>query len=446
MMDMQKPHLLIVDDEKHTRMGLEAMLEPAYQVFLARNGKEGIQLMEEHPFDLILTDLRMAEASGIDVVKAALQLPEPPACIVMTAYGDIETAVAAMRAGAVDFITKPLHFDNLEIALKRALENRSLKQENEALHRRLDDAYHFQGLVGQSAAFKRLLDQLKQVAPSKATILLQGPTGTGKELAAQLIHQNSPRSRQPLITVHCAALPQNLLESELFGYEKGAFTGATERRKGRFEAADKGTLFLDEIGEIDAPTQVKLLRFLESRSFERLGSVQPITVDVRLIVATHRDLKALVRQGSFREDLYYRLSTVPILIPSLRERAEDIPLLVDHYLKHFAAENQLPVPQLLTEAKVQLFKYPWPGNIRELKNVCENLVVLHAGKKVRSEDLPLVDSAAGGGADVLATAGQAIEEEKARILSAIKAADGNKSKAAELLNMSRRTLYRKLDS
>lgn len=432
---MTKPSLLIVDDEKNTRSALSLALKKHYTVSTARDAVEALELMQQDEYDLILTDLRMGGTSGLQVIENAKEHSSHPACIVMTAYGDIETAVNAMKAGAVDFITKPLNLENLQILLERALESRQLRAENKALHKRLDAAYNFQNLIGHSGAFKQLLQQLNQVASSKATILLQGSTGTGKEVAAQAIHQNSPRARQPFIAVHCASLPANLLESELFGYEKGAFTGATERRKGRFEAAHHGTLFLDEIGEIDATTQVKLLRFLETRTFERLGSNDPITVDVRLIVATHRDLKEMVKEGTFREDLFYRLSTVPIYIPSLKERSEDIPLLLNHYLKHFSEENNIPLPTLSPEAKVEFLRYNWPGNIRELRNICENLVVLHPGQTILATDLPFVQSTQSSTEE--ATEATAIEE-------ALRVTKGNKTQAAALLNMSRRTLHRKL--
>ena len=330
------PHsVLIVDDEKHTREGLAAALEDDYEVYQARDAEEAFRLMDEEPFDVVLTDLRMAGKSGLKVIDHALKLPSRPVCIMMTAYGNVQTAVEAMKHGAFDFLTKPLNLEKLEILIKRAIQSRNLETENAQLHQRLDRKFSFEGIVGNSVALNHVLDQVRQVAPSKATVMLYGDTGTGKELIAQMVHQNSDRSRAAFIPVHCAAIPANLLESELFGHEKGAFTGAAERRIGRFEAADGGTLFLDEIGEIDAPTQVKLLRFLETRSFERLGSLKPIQVDVRLVCATNRDLKQLVEKGEFREDLYYRLNVVPIRLPSLRERPDDIPLLLEHFLTHF---------------------------------------------------------------------------------------------------------------
>jgi DNA-binding NtrC family response regulator len=289
-----------VDDEKNTREGLAAALEGEYEVFQAADAEEAFRLMQAETFAVVLTDLRMAGKSGLKVIEQALQMPYKPVCILMTAYGNVETAVEAMKRGAYDFLTKPVSLEKLEIIIKRALQQKDLAKENTQLHERLDRQYGLEGIVGHSKALLDVLEQVKQVASSRATVLVLGETGTGKELVAQMIHQNSPRARGPFVAAHCAAIPAGLLESELFGHEKGAFTGATERRIGRFEAADGGTLFLDEVGDLDASTQVKLLRFLETRSFERLGSHKPIQVDVRLVCATHRDLGAMVAKGEFR--------------------------------------------------------------------------------------------------------------------------------------------------
>ncbi|MEM7674024.1 MAG: sigma-54 dependent transcriptional regulator, partial [Verrucomicrobiota bacterium] len=320
--------LLIVDDEKHTREGLGLALEDKYEVFLAANAQEAFNLMDSEEFDVVLTDLRMAGKSGLTVIDRCLKMSPSPICIMMTAYGTVDSAVKAMKRGAFDFMTKPVNLEKLEILVARALESRNLKQENTELHERLDKRYQFSSIIGNSDALARVIDRVKQVAPTKATVLVTGETGTGKELIAQAIHQNSDRARAAFIAVNCAALAANLLESELFGHEKGAFTGASEKRIGRFESADGGTLFLDEIGEIDASTQVKLLRFLENKQFERLGSSKPIEVDVRLVFATNRDLETMVRKGDFREDLYYRLNVVGIHLPPLRDRKEDLILLL----------------------------------------------------------------------------------------------------------------------
>jgi DNA-binding NtrC family response regulator len=336
------PSVLIVDDEKHTREGLQQALAETYDVSLAANADEAFNLMDAQPFDVIVTDLRMPGKSGLKIIDKALALPNRPAVLMMTAYGNIETAVEAMKRGAVDFLTKPVNIERLEVLLQRALKTKTLEVEVKQLHERLDEKFSFEGILGNSPKLQEVIDRVKLVAPSRATILIEGESGTGKELIAQALHQASPRARGPFIAVHCAALSESLLESEIFGHERGSFTGATERRIGRFEAADGGTLFLDEIGEISPSTQVKLLRFLETKSIERVGGSKPIELDVRLLAATNRNLEQLVRDGKFREDLFFRLNVVRIFLPPLRDRAEDIPLLLAHYLKVFSEENKLP--------------------------------------------------------------------------------------------------------
>ena len=435
--------VLIVDDEKNTREGLATALEKDYEVFVAADAKEAFYWMETEIFSVVLTDLRMAGKSGLKVIEKAMSLPYQPICIMMTAYGNVETAVEAMRRGAEDFLTKPVNLEKLELIIKKALKNRALERENRELHERLDSRYQFEGIIGNSTALQEALEQIKQVAASRAAVLLEGETGTGKELAAKMIHQNSPRARGPLITLHCAALPPNLLESELFGHEKGAFTGAIERRIGRFEAADKGTLFLDEIGEIDASTQVKLLRFLEEKVFERLGSVTPIQVDVRLVCATNRNLQEMVQKKTFREDLFYRLNVVPIRLPSLRERREDIPLLLAHYLQFFSKENQMDPTSIEEGAMKVLQDYFWPGNIRELRNFCENVVVMKRGGVVSTCDLDpkfLEKSDSVSKEPSLSPK----DNEKQLLRSALLKTEGNRTKAAHLMGISRRTLHRKL--
>jgi len=311
-------------------------------VTVAANADEAFNLLDSQPYDVVLTDLRMPGKSGLKVIDKALSLPQRPAVLMMTAYGNIETAVEAMKRGAVDFLTKPVNIERLEVLIQRALKTRTLEVEVRQLHERLDDKFNFEGIIGGSGALREVIERVRLVAPSRATILVEGESGTGKELIAQAVHQASPRARGAFVAVHCAALSENLLESELFGHERGAFTGATERRVGRFESADGGTLFLDEIGEISASTQVKLLRFLETKAIERVGGSKSVELDVRLVAATNRDLEAMVRQGRFREDLFFRLNVIRIRMPPLRERADDIPLLLAHFIRQFSTENAVP--------------------------------------------------------------------------------------------------------
>lgn len=454
------PSVLIVDDEKHTRDGLRQALEESYDVSVAANTDEAFNLMEAQPFDVILTDLRMPGKSGLKVIDKALALPNRPAVLMMTAYGNIETAVEAMKRGAVDFLTKPVNIERLEVLIQRALKTKTLEVEVQQLHERLDEKFSFEGIIGHSPKLQDVIDRVKLVAPSRATVLIEGESGTGKELIAQGIHQASPRSRAPFIAVHCAALSENLLESEIFGHERGAFTGATERRIGRFEAADGGTLFLDEIGEISASTQVKLLRFLETKSIERVGGSKPIELDVRLVAATNRSLEQMVREGKFREDLFFRLNVVRIVMPPLRERPEDIPLLLNHYIRVFSEENKQPPLTIEAGAMRTLQAYPWPGNVRELRNFCENAVVLRRGGTLTEYDLdpkfrgetPLAGgSAAGAGTPAVAPPGlptanplSVEENEKRLVREALLKARGNRTKAAELMGISRRTLHRKI--
>lgn len=443
------PSVLIVDDEKHTREGLQQALADTYDVSVAASADEAFNLMEVQEFDVILTDLRMPGKSGLKVIDKALALPNRPAVLMMTAYGNIETAVEAMKRGAVDFLTKPVNIERLEVLIQRALKTRTLEVEVKQLHERLDEKFNFEGIVGNSPKLQAVIDRVRLVAPSRATILIEGQSGTGKELIAQAIHQVSARARGPFVAVHCAALSENLLESEIFGHERGAFTGAIERRVGRFESADGGTLFLDEIGEISASTQVKLLRFLETRTIERVGGSKPLELDVRLVAATNRNLEQMVAEGKFREDLFFRLNVVRIQMPALRERADDIPLLLAHFIRIFAKENGLPPLAIEPGALQTLQRYAWPGNIRELRNFCENIVVLHRGGKLSEFDLePKFRGGApagqdGGGAP-LANPLSVEENEKHLLREALIKARGNRTRAAELMGISRRTLHRKL--
>jgi len=446
------PTILIVDDEKHTREGLQQALEDSFDVSVAASADESFNLMAVQEFDVIVTDLRMPGKSGLKVIDKALSLPNRPAVLMMTAYGSIDTAVEAMRRGAVDFLTKPVNIERLEILINRALKSRTLEVEVKQLHERLDERFNFAGIVGDSPRLVEVIERVKLVAPSRATILVEGESGTGKELIAQAIHQSSPRARKAFVAVHCAALSENLLESEVFGHERGSFTGAMERRIGRFEAADGGTLFLDEIGEISASIQVKLLRFLETKTIERVGGTKPIELDVRLVAATNRSLESMVKEGTFREDLYFRLNVVSIVMPPLRDRTTDIPSLLAHFLKHFADENGLPVPAMEPGALATMSSYRWPGNIRELRNFCENTVVLQRGGKVSEFDLDskyrgqlLAEDAGAEGAGAPLRSSLSVEDNEKRLLrEALIKSRGNRTQAAKLMGISRRTLHRKL--
>ncbi len=444
------PTLLIVDDEKTQREGLRSALEHHYDVYLAEDARAATELLEREHVDVLLTDFRLPGEDGMKLIARAKSLSKPPVCILMTAYGSEELAVEAMKRGADDYIAKGrLQIDELEMRIGRALRQQNLEAENVALREQLEPRFGLETIVGESPAMREVLDLVRQVAPSPATVLLQGESGTGKERVAQAIHQLSPRAHQPMVTVHCAGLAPNLLESELFGHEKGAFTGAYERRIGRVEKAQGGTLFLDEIGEIDASTQVKLLRFLGERTFERVGSNKTLTADIRLVAATNKNLAEMVKTGAFREDLFFRLQVVEIWLPPLRERVEDIPLMAQTFLRQFAKENEKNVAGFTADALELLLRYRWPGNVRELRTAIERGVVLCRGDRITARDLPpALRQAAANGAPPAASPAQAgltlKEAEKEMIVHALKETDGNRTTAAKNLGMSRRTLHRKL--
>jgi two-component system response regulator AtoC len=445
----EKPMLLIVDDEKPTREGLRAALEDRYDVYLAEDAKSAIDLLEREHFSVLLTDFRLPSEDGMKLIARAKSLSRPPICILMTAYGSEELAVDAMKHGADDYIAKGrLQIDELEMRIARALRQQNLEAENANLRQQLESKFGMENIVGESPAMKEVFEMVQQVAPTPVTVLLQGESGTGKELVARAIHQLSPRNRRPLVTVHCAALSPTLLESELFGHEKGAFTGATERRVGRFEQAQGGTLFLDEIGEIDASIQIKLLRFLGERTFERVGSNKTLTADARLIAATNKNLKDLVKAGTFRDDLFWRLSVVEICLPALRERKGDIPLLAQNFLREFSKEMGKDVKDFTADALETLINYGWPGNVRELRSALERAVVLCHGDRITVRDLPGTLRSGGTGTSpqrLLAQDDLTVEEaEKQLIIRALKEAGGNRTAAAAKVGMSRRTLHRKL--
>src|SRR3982074_614794 len=388
-MDSLQPTILIVDDEKHTRDGLRRLLEDDYDTYVAEDIRGAMDVLEREQIDLMITDLRLGGDDGMALIGRARKLPHPPICIMMTAYGSVDTAVEAMKRGAYDFVTKPLNLDKVEILIARALQGRKLEQENRALRQQVDERYRLENIWGDSAALHEVLDTIRQVAPSSANVLIEGESGTGKELAAHAIHNLSRRNKAKFVAVHCAALSPQLLESELFGHEKGAFTGASERRIGRFEQANGGTIFLDEIGEIDASTQVKLLRVMsEQHAFERVGGNQTLRADVRVIAATNKNLEKLVADGKFRDDLYFRLNVVHVTMPPLRERKEDIPMLVRGFLRHFCKANDKPLVDLTPDAMDALLAYNWPGNVRELRTAIEHGVVMAVGPKITLRALP----------------------------------------------------------
>jgi len=446
------PTLLIVDDEKTQREGLRAALEHRYDIYLAEDAKSATDLLERENFDVLLTDFRLPSEDGMKLIARAKSLAKPPVCILMTAYGSEEVAVEAMKRGADDYIAKGrMQIDELEMRIARALRRQNLESENQSLRQQLDSKFGLENIVGESPLMQEVFEVVKQVAPTTATVLLLGESGTGKELIARAIHQLSPRTNAPLVTVHCAALASSLLESELFGHEKGAFTGAHERRIGRFEQAQGGTLFLDEIGEIDATIQIKLLRFLGERTFERVGSSKTLSADVRLVTATNKNLEERVKAGTFREDLFFRLRVVEILLPPLRERAGDIPLLAQNFLREFASENDKPVTDFTADAMELLVTYSWPGNVRELRTAIESAVVLCRGQRISARDLPpwvRQGSSATVSVDparLLARNDLTVKEaEKQLIIRALKETGGNRTLAAKKIGMSRRTFHRKL--
>src|SRR5213596_3884180 len=452
-----QPTILIVDDEKHTRDGLRRLLEDEYDVYVAEDIGGAISVLERETVDLLLTDLRLAGEDGMQLIERALKMPHPPICIMMTAYGSVDTAVEAMKRGAYDFVTKPLNLDKVEMLIARALASRKMEQENRALRQQIDERYGLENIIGESVALREVLDTIRQVAPSSANVLIEGESGTGKELAAQAIHNLSRRNKAKFVTVHCAALSPTLLESELFGHERGAFTGAHERRIGRFEQANGGTIFLDEVAEIPQSTQVKLLRVIsEERAFERVGGNQTLRADVRLIAATNKNLEQLVREGKFRDDLYFRLNVVRIVTPPLRDRKEDIPILVRGFLRHFCKQNNKPLLDLAPDAMDALLAYDWPGNVRELRTAIEHGVVMATGPKVTVRDLPTaVRQAAGTVSPRGISAAKAFEEktspldlhetERRLIAQALAATNGNITAAAKKLGISRRTLHRKIN-
>jgi two-component system NtrC family response regulator len=438
--------ILVVDDEASQRELVSGYLKKqGYQVLAAGGGKKALEIFRREPAELILTDQRMPDLSGLELLKAARAINPETQVIIMTAYGNVETAVEAMKDGAADYLTKPLNLEELRQKIQRIVEQHRLYAENRALREELKARHRIEGIIGESGQMVEVISLVQRVAASEATVLIRGESGTGKELIAKAIHYASPRSSHPLVRVNCAALPENLLESELFGHEKGSFTGAIATRKGRFELADTGTLFLDEIGDLPLHLQAKLLRVLQEREFERVGSSQPIRVNVRILSATHRDLETLMRAGQFRDDLYYRLNVVTILVPPLRERRQDLPALMDHFLNFFAGKNGKTLRGFSREARDALLRYDYPGNVRELENLLERAVVLCRSDVIDRGDLPLTLEEADSPGESQTQLTAAVEGlERHMIRDALKRADGVQTRAADLLGITERALRYKL--
>ena len=442
-----KPTVLVVEDEDKLRRVIELQLKTSgYDVLQSGTAEEGLKLADQA--SLILTDLRLPGMDGIELLEALRRQNSRVPVIVMTAFGSVEVAVEAMKGGAVDFLPKPFSLDHMTTVIQRALDVSSLRDENQRLKAELDQRYQFDNIVGHGAAMREIFQTIERVAPTRATVLLCGESGVGKDMIARAIHHHSPRKDRPFVKINCTALPENLMESELFGYEKGAFTGANIAKPGKFELADTGTVFLDEIGDVPASIQVKLLRILQEREFERLGSNKTRHIDVRVLAATNVDLRAALEEGTFREDLYYRLNVMPLNIPALRERKEDIPFLAEHFVRKLAPELESRARSISPAAIERLMQYHWPGNVRELENVIERSLVLSAGDTLAADEIRLDMSPrtrVAAPADTFLPDGMTLDEfEQHLIKEALKRANGNKSQAARLLGLTRNALRYRL--
>ena len=442
------PHerILVVDDEEQMRDLLVKVLErKGYQVSVCGNGVDALAFLEREPADLVVTDVRMPGLSGMEALRAIKELNPDIVVIIMTAFGSIDQAVQAVKEGAYDYINKPFKIDEMLLTIEKALDERRLRHEVSTLRQELRTRYHFENLIGKSRAMQEIFGLIEQVAGSRSTVMVYGKSGTGKELVAKAIHYNSPRSTRAFVAVNCAAIPAELLESELFGHEKGSFTGAIATKVGKFELATGGSLFLDEVGSMRLDLQAKILRALQEREVERVGGTRTIKIDVRVIAATNRDLKKAVEEGTFREDLYYRLNVVPITLPDLKDRQEDIPLLANHFVQKFAQESNPAIREISKEAMAVLMSHAWPGNVRELENVIERAVTLGHGPAVLSTDLP---THLAGGANPLerALTREATLEDLERdyIAMILQRTKGHQIRAATILGIDRRTLYRKI--
>jgi len=440
-----KGRILVVDDEANARAELAELLsEEGYQVESAGDGLKALGKLEAFGPDLVLTDLKMPGMDGIGLLQEVRVHDPDVVVVVMTAFGGIETAITAMRAGAADYLTKPVNVTELSLVIKREIERRRLRAEANQLHGRLAERYRFDNIIGNSAPMQDVFKVVAQVASSRASVLLSGESGTGKELIAAAIHEKSPRAKKPFVKLHCSALAESLLESELFGHERGSFTGAAGRRDGRFFQADGGTLFLDEIGEISTAIQVKLLRFLQEHAFERVGGNETIHVDVRVVAATNRDLRQLVAEGKFREDLYYRLNVINIVMPPLRERASDVTLLAAHYLAKYAQENGKTITGFSHDTLGRLTGYPWPGNVRELENVIQRATLLCTGNLITVAELPPTLQPSQDKSPIHIPGSSLAEVERYAIMKTLESTGGSTSKAAELLKISVRKIQYKL--
>ena len=444
-----KPKILVVDDDQSHRKMIQTVLgAEGYDVFQAVDGQTSITAVQERFYDLILMDIRMAGVGGIEALKEIKKISPAIPIIMMTAYASVNTAVEALKGGAYDYITKPLDIDELKLLVEKALRFHHLEQENIHLKERLEDRFDFSNIIGHSQSMKTVFETIGLVAPSEASVFITGESGTGKELIANAIHQNSPRKDQPFIKVNCAALPETLLESELFGHEKGAFTGAEARKKGRFHLAHNSSIFLDEIAEMAPITQTKILRVLQEREFEPVGGTQTIKVDTRLITATNKNLEEEIQAGRFREDLYYRLNVINITVPPLRDRQDDIPLLADFFLKSYAEKNHKLIKGFTPRAVDLMMRHEWPGNVRELENIVERAVIMARGEMITPMEFPEVLKELDDefkATQISLEPGRSLKEvEKEMILRTLEETGGNRTHAAEILGISRRTLQLKL--
>ena len=450
-MDQQIRVLVVDDDVPHAEAVAESLERVGYECVVATSGRDALRMIEEQTFDIVVTDLIMDEVGGLEVLaKAKRELPDAEV-VILTGHSTIKTAVTAMQAGATTYLTKPLDIGELRTVADKVSQSQRLARSNLELQRQLNERFGFEGVIGNSPAMHAVVARLRQIAPTSATVLISGESGTGKELVAKALHNNSPRRYKPFVPLNCAALSENILESELFGHVKGAFTGADRERKGWFEHANGGTLFLDEVGDIPLTTQVKLLRALESGEIVRVGTNEPITVNVRLISATNRDLNEAIEKGTFRQDLYHRLKVISVKLPPLRQRREDIPLLIDHFLKDFNASHGKSVTSITPAARKVLMAHSWPGNVRELRNTIESMVVIDADGALDVDDLtedlqavaPASSNAGQGGAPSLV--GRPLEEiDKFYIAETLKMTNGNREEAAKVLGIGERTLYRRI--